>query len=496
MSSTVSLIGIFAGLGMLMYLAYKGHSVIWVAPACAILVAAFSGLNILDAYRVEYINGVADYIVSWFPAFFLGAVYGKIMDSTGAARSLANLNILDAYRVEYINGVADYIVSWFPAFFLGAVYGKIMDSTGAARSLANKIVSLIGSKFAVATVVIPCLLMTYGGISLFVVVFVIYPMGYAIYREANLPRTLLPGAIAFGAFGITMTAVPGSPQIQNLIPTEYYGTTATAAPLMSILAILMIGIPGYMYLEWRVRQVRKKGLGFVEDSKHVDTGFDESTLSSWHWLSGLLPLIVVVLILNFLPNILKNAGIADWSASQAVVVALAGGILVACAMNIQQYKILLPAVSNGANGSLTAIMNTACAVGFGSVVKVVSGFAVLKGAMLNMPGSILLSEAVAVNVLAGATGSASGGMSIALEALAPQYLEKATQLGLNPEYLHRIASLSSGGLDTLPHNGAVLTLLAVSNCTHKESYFDIFITSCLIPVIVSLLLAFIWGFMG
>ena len=184
MSSVISLIGILVGLCLLICLAYRGHSIIWVAPICAVVVAVFGGLNILDAY--------------------LG---------------------------DYLKGAADYIISWFPAFFLGAIYGKLMDATGSARSLANKLVSLIGPRFALLAVIIPCLLMTYGGISLFVVVFVIYPMGYAIYREADLPRTLLPGAIAYGAFGITMTAIPGSPQIQNLIPTNYYGTDAMAARL-------------------------------------------------------------------------------------------------------------------------------------------------------------------------------------------------------------------------------------------------------------------------
>lgn len=446
MSSTISLLAIVLGLVVLIVLAYRGHSIIWVAPFCAMIVALLSGLNILEAY--------------------LG---------------------------DYIKGTAEYIISWFPAFFLGAVYGKIMDRTGSARSLANKLVSLIGSKYAILAVVLPCLLMTYGGISLFVVVFVIYPMGYAIYREANLPRTLLPGAIAYGAFGITMTAIPGSPQIQNIIPTTYYNTTATAAPLMSVVAMILIGVPGYIYLEWRARQARKKGLGFVEDPKYLESASEVKEQPSWHWLCGLIPLLVVVLMLNVLPEILADAGIAKWSSSQAIIVALLGGILVVCLMNIHQLKSLLPAINEGANGSLSAIMNTACAVGFGSVVKVVPGFALLKNAMLNMPGSILFSEAVAVNVLAGATGSASGGMSIALEALAPQYLEKAISIGLNPEYLHRIASLASGGLDTLPHNGAVLTLLAVSNCKHKESYLDICVTSCIIPVIASLLLAFVWG---
>jgi len=172
------------------------------------------------------------------------------------------------------------------------------------------------------------------------------------------------------------------------------------------------------------------------------------------------------------------------------------GILVACLLNLNQAKTLLPAINEGANGSMGAIMNTACAVGFGSVVKAVPGFAVLTNLALNMPGSILFSEAVAVNVLAGATGSASGGMSIALEALGPKYLEMANAIGMSPELLHRIASISSGGLDTLPHNGAVLTLLAVSNCTHKESYIDICITTCIIPLVGSLLLALVWGFIG
>ena len=445
MSSIVSLVGSFLGLCLLIVLAYKGHSIIWVSPLCAVLVAVLGGLSILEAY--------------------LG---------------------------DYIKGVADYVLSWFPAFFLGAVYGKLMDMTGSARSLANKLVSLIGSRFALLAVIIPCLLMTYGGISLFVVVFVIYPMGYAIYREADLPRTLLPGAIAFGAFGITMTAIPGTPQIQNIIPTTYYGTTAAAAPVMGFVAAVCIAVPGYLYLDWRIRRARKQGLHFEEDAKHQEQTTN-TALPSWHWISGLLPLVVVVLMLNVLPGVLSKAEIAEWTASESIVVALVGGIAVTCLLNLKQFKTLLPAISAGANGSLTAIMNTACAVGFGSVVKAVPGFALLKTAMLNMPGSVLFSEAVAVNVLAGATGSASGGMSIALEALAPQFLEKATSLGLSPELLHRIASLASGGLDTLPHNGAVLTLLAVSHCSHKESYWDVCVTSCIIPVAVSLLLSLVWG---
>ena len=153
MSDIISLIGIVVGLVILIYLAFKGYSIVWVAPVCAIVVAAFGCKNLLGAYMGDCMNGLAG-----------------------------------------------FICTNFPLFFLGAVFGKIMDITGAARSLANKLVKLIGSQYALLAVVLPCLLMTYGGISLFVVVFVIYPMGYAIYREADLPRQLLPGAIAYGVW--------------------------------------------------------------------------------------------------------------------------------------------------------------------------------------------------------------------------------------------------------------------------------------------------------
>lgn len=444
---TLSVISIFIGLIILMVLAFKGHSIIWVAPFAAIVVALLSGYNLFDAYLIDYMTGLGN-----------------------------------------------YIIKWFPAFFLGAVYGKVMDITGAARSLANKLISLIGEQWALLAVVLPCMLMTYGGVSLFVVVFVVYPMGYAIYREANLPRTLLPGAIAFGAFGITMTALPGSPQIQNIIPTDFFGTTAMAAPGLSIVASLMMAIPGYIYLNYRIKQVRLQGLGFVEDPKFVDSGYDPTKVKSWHWLSGLIPIIVVVFMLNVFPRILLNKFGIDWSGNEPIVIALLSGILLCSIMNADKLPDILKAINDGANSSILAIMNTACAVGFGSVVKAMPGFTVLTNAILNLPGSPLFSLALAVNLLAGSTGSASGGLSIALEALAPKYIELASAHGIPLGAMHRISSISCGGLDTLPQNGAVLTLLAVSNCTHKESYKDIAITCSIIPLVVSLVLGLLGDF--
>ena len=343
-----------------------------------------------------------------------------------------------------------------------------MDYTGAAKSVAQWLTKLFGPKRAILGVVIGCAVLTFGGISLFVVVFAMYPIALALFREANISRSLIPGCIAFGSFTFTMTAIPGTPQIQNLIPMEYYGTDPTAAPIMGIVAAAFMLISGYAYLSWRQRRLEAAGIGFTE-AKNVEVTEtnDEEELPSP--LLSLLPLITVIVTLNVL----------KWD----IIAALLSGIILSMLLNYKLMKGFPDAITKGAAGSMTAIINTSAAVGFGTVVRAVPGFQNLTELVLGIRGNPLISEAVAVNVLAGATGSASGGMGIALEALSGKYLELASQVGLSPEALHRVASLASGGLDTLPHNGAVLTLLAVTGMTHKESYLDIFVTSVLLPIL-------------
>lgn len=439
----LSLIGIFAGLILMIYLTFKGHSIIWVAPLSAFIVVLFA----------------------------LGAGLGE--DRT----------LLSSYTVDYMRGVGEYFISWFPTFLLGAIYGKVMEMTGAARALADLIVKLIGPRFVVLAVLIPCMLLTYGGVSLFVVVFIMYPMGYAIYKAADIPRTLLPAAIAFGSFGLTMTSIPGTPQIQNLIPMDYFGTTATAAPVMGIVASIIVLIPGYLYLNSRVKKSRQANLGFSEDPmilKESEHTTGEAAVR--YWLSGLIPLIVVFITLNLF----------KWN----IVIALITGIIVCCLFHPDKLKRMPQTITEGAKGSVTAIMNTACAVGFGSVIRIVPGFALLTALLISQnatPLSLLFSEALSTSVLSGATGSASGGLSIALAAFADQYLAVAQTLGISPDILHRVASIAAGSLDKLPHNGAVITLLAVSHCTHKESYKDIFVVSVIIPIIALVILLLIWG---
>lgn len=425
------MLGIFIGLALLMFLAYRGWSIIWIAPLCALVVALTGGLELLPSYTDTYMEG------------FVG-----------------------------------FTKSWFPVFMLGAIFGKLMEITGAAAAVAQFLVKFIGSKRAILAVVVGCGVLTYGGISLFVVVFAMYPFAIALFREANISRKLIPGAIALGSFTFTMTAIPGTPQIQNLIPMEYYNTTPLAAPIMGIAAAITMLGGGYAYLVWKEKKLTVKGEVFTEPKNKEDITIAYEKLPN-PFLS-FLPLLSVILTLN-LPQL-------EWE----IVPALISGIFLSMVLNYKYYGEFIKAINGGASGSIIAIINTSAAVGFGSVVRGVPGFQALTDLMLGIKGNPLISEAVSVNVLAGATGSASGGMGIALAALGDKYYEIAMGTGISPEAFHRVASLASGGLDTLPHNGAVLTLLAITGLTHKDSYIDIFICCSVIPiasVVIAIILA-------
>lgn len=437
----LSLFGIFLGLGLLMYLAFKGYSIIWVAPLAAAVVALTGGLDIISTYMGPYMTGLVGFVKSWFPAFLLSAIFGNMMETTGAAKSIAIF-------------------------------------------LTHK----LGSKLAIAAIVLSCAVLTIGGVSLFVVVFAIYPLALAMFKEANISRKLIPGAIALGAFTFTMTAVPGSPQIQNLIPMTYFGTTAMAAPIMGLTATFILFFGGVYYLNWKRNKLESQGEFYTEpDLAHMGKKDDGEKLPNI--LVALLPLVTVVTILNVLPYVVKfteEQKAAGRSASEFIVYALLAGIALIFVLNINKREKLMKSLAVGSQGALGAIMNTSAAVGFGTVVRAVPGFADLTNMLLAIPGNPLISLAVAVNLLAGATGSASGGMGIALAALGAKYMELAKTTGIDPQAFHRIASLASGGMDTLPHNGAVLTLLNNTGMTHKDSYFDIMVVSLILPIVASI----------
>ena len=394
----------------------------------------------------------------------------------------------------FMDRMVGFLKLYFPVFLLGAVFGKLIEISGFSRAIVAATIRAVGSSRAMLSIVVVCALLTYGGVSLFVVVFAVYPFAAELFRQSNIPKRLIPGTIALGAFTFTMDALPGTPQIQNIIPTSFFGTNTWAAPVLGTLGGVFILAVGLAYLDWRRRLAERAGEGYGDPATLVNEPVPFTGDRLAHPLLAILPLLLVGvsnLLLTWLipqfygtehsfvpavigspPPVVQEVSrlTAIWAVEGALLVGILSVVLFA-------WRPVSKAFSEGSRaatgGALLASMNTASEYGFGAVIAALPGFLVVANALGSIPNP-LVNEAVTVTALAGITGSASGGMSIALAAMADSFIANAQAAGIPMEVLHRVASMASGGMDTLPHNGAVITLLAVTGLTHRQAYKDIF----------------------
>jgi H+/gluconate symporter-like permease len=483
----MSLLGILLGLGLLVGLAFRGWSVLLLAPIAALIAAFFSGEPLL---------------AHWTQTFMTSA--------------------------------SQFLAQFFPLFLLGALFGKLMEDSGSVTTIAELLIRKLGHRRAVLAVVLASALVTYGGVSLFVAFFVIAPMAQELFRTAGIPRRLMPAAIALGTSTFTMSALPGTPSIQNAIPMPFFGTTPFAAPGLGIVAsIIMFGL-GMWWLNHVEANARRAGEGFGKGSTATQSAnmeqanlareraataheFDPAELGHGRTvdvaptaMAAALPLVVVIgvnmaMSLVILPR-LDVSYLAEprWGETSllavggvwAVITALACAIIAVLAVNFWRLPTLRQTVDAGANASVLPALSVASLVGFGAVVAEMPAFAMVRDWVLGIAGGPLVSLAVATNVLAALTGSASGGLTIALDALGSTYMTRAAEIGMDPALLHRVAVIASGTLDSLPHNGAVVTLLAVCGSTHRESYRDIVmvgIVSAIVALVAVIVLGSIFG---
>jgi H+/gluconate symporter-like permease len=410
----------------------------------------------------------------------------------------------------FMDKMVGFVKLYFPVFLLGAVFGKVIELSGFSKSIVALIIRLVGRERAMLAIVLVCAVLTYGGVSLFVVVFAVYPFAAEMFRQSNIPKRLIPGTIALGAFTFTMDALPGTPQIQNIIPTSFFQTDTWAAPWLGVIGSVFILAVGLSYLEWRRRQALAKGEGYGTGHSNEPEEFTEQTLP--HPLLALLPLVLVG-VLNKVFTVmiplyygkshsLQLAGAAKpvvtevskvaaiWAVEAALLVGIASVLLLAFGTVRRRFA---EGSKLAISGALLASMNTASEYGFGAVIAGLPGFLVVADALRAVPNP-LVNEAIAVTSLAGITGSASGGMSIALAAMSDTFIQAATAAHIPMEVLHRVAAMASGGMDTLPHNGAVITLLAVSGLTHKVSYGDIFAVTCIKTMAVFVVIGTYYAF--
>jgi H+/gluconate symporter-like permease len=465
----VELLGILIALGLLIFLAFRGYTLLLAAPAAAIVAAAFSGEPLLAKWTLTFMQGTGRFITNFFPLFLLGGVFGKLMDDSGAALSIA-------------------------------------------RGMTER----LGDKRAVMAVVLACALLTYGGVSLFVVAFAVFPVAAALFRQAGVPHRLIPPAIALGAFTFTMTALPGTPAIQNAIPMAYFGTTLFAAPVLGVIASAIILGFGLWWLRLIETRARRAGESysteptvttddqFVRERAANADNFDPAELPHGHRSTELLSFapsvapILIVLVINLLMSLFVlprvytgflaeprfgETSLSAVSGAWSVVTALAIASLILAVIHRKRLPELRKTLDAGANASVLPVLNTASLVGFGAVVAALPAFAVVRDGFLAVPGGPLVSIAVAANVMGGITGSASGGLAIALNSLGDTYAQLASSMGIHPELMHRVAAISSGALAMLPHNGAVVTLLAICGATQRGSYREIMMVGLVGPLI-------------
>ncbi len=427
-----------------------------------------------------------------------------------AATAYPTNEFLPVYTELFQPRMAAFIRNFFPVFLLGAVFGKVMEATGQAQSIANAIIKVFGVKYAMLAVVLASSVLTYGGVSVFVVVFSIYAFGCQVYKEANIPKRLLPGSIVFGSWTYCMEILPGTPQIQNIIPTRVFGTTTYAAPVLSIIAAIIMFVLGYFMLTYLVKQAHDNNEGYGEHKLNEPAPVDVTKLPPV--MLSLLPLLIV-LVLNLVltqwmsgwdpamfakkyPGMNLKSVVGMWSLIVALLIALAVSISTG-------WKVLKPlglgtVLSAGTLVSLLAILNTASEVGYGGVVASLPGFTTIAKMFMNINegGSPLFALAISTTTISGVTGSSSGGLSVTLEVLGDHFVNWMKVSGTSPELMHRIAAMASGGMDTLPHNGAVVTLLAYCGLTHKQAYKPIFCVTLLKTFVALLTAALAVAFFG
>lgn len=403
----LSVIGIALSLAIIIFLALRGVGIIVIAPLAVVIVSLFSGLDPAAALMGPYMKGFVSYATKFYLVFLFASIFGKYMDDSGAARSIAN---------------------------------KVIALTGRDNALLVLL--------AIAAIT---LLLTMGGVSLFVVIFAVLPIARPLFKELNIPWHLFVATFIFGIGSISMTMLPGSPSILNVMPTKYLGTTTMAAPLLGIIGSIVLAAFNIWYMRGQLAKARLAGEGYEESVGTVAVNVDESKVLPSVWLS-LLPSVVLVVALNVLKI--------------DIVWSLIAGCLVAAVVFWKNIDNQLKTINAGAVNMALPIINTCADVGYGTAVAATAGFKAITEFLFSIPGTPLISLTLATYMMTGITGSASGGLGIVLETLMAKYVA----LGINPEFLHRVVAAAAGTFDAMPHNGVVITTLAVAGLTHRQAY--------------------------
>lgn len=392
----------------------------------------------------------------------------------------SRLPVVSTMTGDYMTGFANFVKSSWLMLLLGAILSKVMDITGAARSIASFIIGKLGVKFAIPAIVIAGGLLTYGGVSAMVSCFALYPITLAVFREADMPRKLIPATIGAGIF-TWVTMLPGNPQVQNIIPSSFLPTNAMAAPVVGVVCGVFTLALILVYLMWESNRARKNGEGFIvdEETSKVLAKTDEMEANGKlpNVVLAILPIVCVAVVLNVL--------------KQDISVALLSGIVLCCILFFKNITGVQKMLTDAVSSAAVTTINASAIVAIGSVVKAAPGFNQIVNGILNFStsgGNPLIIFGIATTLLCGLNASGMGGLSTTLSVLAEPFMA----MGVNPAIMHRIGVIASVGLDSLPHSGGIVAVLAISGVSYKEGYKYLFVVTVVITLL-ALALALVLG---
>lgn len=437
----IGVIGLILAIVFLMVFAYKGLGALPLAVAGALVVIAFNGMNVWETITGCFVPGYTSAFTSYMVLFVTSAFYAKLMDVSGAATSIGNL-----------------FTSWF------------------------------GIKHVVLVGIIIVGVLTYGGISLFVVIFAAAPILYTMFKQADLPRHLTVVCFSAGSSTFSMTCLPGSPQLSNLVATEYLGTTLNAAPVMGIICGIAMFVMCALYGEWASRKAKERNehWSYPDNVDPKNYEVDPTQLpAAW---KGMLTIVVLITIIIVGSKMGVNATLI------AVIAMLVGSALTV-ALNYDRFfgKIeWLKLFTSGMTGGVQAIGGIAAILGFGAVVKAAPAYQRIIDWVLSLNINPLVLAVLTTCIICGIAGGSSSGQRIMYETMAPTFLAS----GANLPVLHRLVAIASGSLDTLPHSSGLFLVYDMLGLNHKNAYRHSFATSVAIPLCVTVVATIICVIMG
>lgn len=394
-------------------------------------------------------------------------------------------------------GAFTFAGKFFLLFVSGAIFGRVMGDSHAASSIALSLAKSLGPQRALWITALATALLTYCGVVVFIVIFAIYPLGLKLLQQANIPKRLFCAAMVLGSGTFTLTALPGTPSIQNVIASTALGTDLFAGAGLGLFATLIMFGVGIWYLERERQNAITNGDFFVPAATDRISNLDTDDCDYPDWRLAILPLCMVILtiisprLLSALVESELTTG-SGWFfevlrfANQQLIlwpsIALFTGSLVTVLMFPALRTSPLQSLGAGAEDAIMPLLNTAAVIGFGGIVTHTLGFQQFSSAMLETDLPPLLSMFASVSLSSALVGSSSGGLQIFMATMAPAYLE----MGISTESLHRLAAMASGGFDSLPHCGAVIAILTITGLTHREAYKDLCVITVVIPVFATL----------